>query len=343
LGYLGNDIHGSNGSLLEYNFSGYTSEDLGFGFPERLAAPREMKNTEQYEIQRQTDLLKMYMNLNQRPYYSFTHNAENHRGDSLGIWKISNHIVPFIETLDPKNSVIVLTADHGCYYGNNAKTMLGSIEAFNPMLIVLMPKKYFKESEIMRYNTQSLVTHWDLHKFLFEIASDTKIPNDIGNQSLNFFTEKISHCRLCSDVKMKHPSFCFCGEINTIKINDETKELVYDKALPIMNIKTGNGESICEKFTSENIEILGHTRKEIKGNVQDSIDFKFKESVAQWTAFFMNKELASDQRMGHDFDESTNVEMKFIIRRDQFSNETCSNQIPKSINPRWCHCKTIKK
>jgi len=118
-----------------------------------------MKNTEQYEIQRQTDLLKMYMNLNQRPYYSFTHNAENHRGDSLGIWKISNHIVPFIETLDPKNSVIVLTADHGCYYGNNAKTMLGSIEAFNPMLIVLMPKKYFKESEIMRYNTQSLVTH----------------------------------------------------------------------------------------------------------------------------------------------------------------------------------------
>ncbi|TKR72252.1 hypothetical protein L596_019728 [Steinernema carpocapsae] len=77
------------------------------------------------------------------------------------------------------NAFVVFQGDHGMRFGNVRNTSVGEIEDFNPFLVISVPKKYrnTKAYEHLKSNADKLVSHYDVHATLVQIAKMAKHSN----------------------------------------------------------------------------------------------------------------------------------------------------------------------
>jgi hypothetical protein len=130
-----------------------------------------------------------------------------------------------------KNSVplplLVLHADHGPHYGDIQLTRAGRVEHKFGVLVLFVPERMFKEKPNMRdtlkTNTKRLVSAFDLHHSMLELAKDEALKTEekrggtsgkdeselAGIEKLNIFKQIVPADRPCSKAGVEK-YLCLC-------------------------------------------------------------------------------------------------------------------------------------
>jgi hypothetical protein len=146
---------------------------------------------------------------------------------------LAKFLKKFLQGNDP--TVIFLMADHGPRYGDWKKTFEGFQEHKLPMLFMIWPTDLLKQIpysfNILDYNTNRLVTKFDLHmtlrhlshipyykKFSIKSRHNAAWQNN-KNKAFSIFLQKIPDERTCESSKIEF-IWCSCNSFKTVNLEN---------------------------------------------------------------------------------------------------------------------------
>lgn len=135
-------------------------------------------------------------------------------------------------------SVIVFLSDHGMRYGPIRQTLIGKYEDRMPFMFLLLPRefrrKYPDAVRNLRTNQHRLITHYDLHATLLELAD---FPNDLPpfktDHGMSLLRE-VPENRTCRDAFIA-PHWCCCHDSGQFPVNDPLSKKMANFVLRTVN------------------------------------------------------------------------------------------------------------
>jgi Protein of unknown function (DUF229) len=156
---------------------------------------------------------------------SFLHFTDSHEDTMILAATIDQIIASFLNKMNKigvfDETIVVVCSDHGLHYGPGFSTLLGKIEATQPILHIRIPEilKEKVDLSILRQNSQKVTTPFDVHETILQLADIShKFPRRLGES-------------LTTDLKLRDS----CNKVQTIPQSycDLQKNTEATKALPI--------------------------------------------------------------------------------------------------------------
>ena len=125
-------------------------------------------------------------------------------------------------------SIVLFMSDHGLRFGRIRNTLIGRLEERLPYSMMVFPKwfryKYKKTWSILKINTNRLVSNYDLHLTLRDIALQSFVrssnPQSLYGHGQSLFLE-VSENRTCADAGVPE-HFCTCYKLQDISPSNKT-------------------------------------------------------------------------------------------------------------------------
>ena len=157
-------------------------------------------------------------------------------------------------------SVVAVISDHGLRLGQFSASHIGRIEGHFPFLSLLVPEplkqKYPWMKSNLVFNSNRMITHFDIHKTIVDIASgnfDKYSPLVDSNHVARSIFARIPKTRTFSDAGIA-PNFCTCLSDNEIVPSNDTlvrKIALY--AVDKLNFILSKQSDICRLLSLYNI------------------------------------------------------------------------------------------
>ena len=157
-------------------------------------------------------------------------------------------------------SVVALISDHGLRLGQFSASHIGRIEGHFPFLSLLVPEplkqKYPWIKNNLVFNSNRMITHFDIHKTIVDIASgnfNKYSPLVDSNHVARSIFARIPKTRTCSDAGIA-PNFCTCLSDNEIvPSNDILVRKIALYAVDKLNFILSKQSDICRLLSLYNI------------------------------------------------------------------------------------------
>ncbi|XP_047502022.1 uncharacterized protein LOC125047697 [Penaeus chinensis] len=128
------------------------------------------------------------------------------------------------------HTVLFLVSDHGARYGKLRNTYLGNLEVNLPAFMAIFPpwfkSLYPKPWRNLVTNTRRLVSNFDFHQTLHDLASRDYILNKVkpveANHGQSLFRE-VPETRTCADVSIPQ-HLCACERYDNVSLDDPLVE-----------------------------------------------------------------------------------------------------------------------
>jgi len=275
------------------------------------------------------------------PKYFFSHILSNHIPEQSGLLNDDERLADTLSRLSLDNTFVLLTSDHGLTYGDWSNTPLGRLDHKNPMAFLLAPRKYLTGNmeKALLYNQHSLITHYDLHVTLKELAlfnfDNPNIPPRRWNQYWSnpplgeSLLKPIDAHRTCHDAGI-HPMWCLCSNNVFHPVDDLSSYLIY-MLLEEMEAKMQDPNNQCYKLTKYNQQMkLYNNQYTVTDNLYYQIAFypdPFSSKVTSARVTFR----------GFITKGEKGFKVESIFRSSEYNREKCHSKVPKESRE-FCVC-----
>lgn len=203
---------------------------------------------------------------NDRPLFSYSWLCETAHNDVDGGKRVDKYFHAFFTKMDNDgildNTAVFFISDHGFRLGAFRETDLGRYEDMLPYGFVLMPDSYYEENpsalDNIRVNSRRLVTVYDLHATLLELADPWSEGGAMRTaHGYSLLSNKIPSDRSCEDAGINF-QFCSCFEPQPVDSESDLSRSLAEFAIAEMNdvIKRNNAIAKCQEWSLDSVSDL---------------------------------------------------------------------------------------
>lgn len=161
-----------------------------------------------------------------KPLWLYPWLSELSHNDLTGASRADKPFIEFFTAMEREgflnNSIIIFISDHGFRFGNFRNTPLGRYEDQLPFGYLMLPPSFIEERpeavENLRVNSHRLVTVYDMHATMLELATLDQGPVTRTERGYSLFSEIVPYNRTCAEAGIDF-EYCSCYDVANQRVD----------------------------------------------------------------------------------------------------------------------------